>query len=96
MMLNAKIKDLEEQGKQNVEHKPDISTQDLQKLKYHPVLSPSTPLGLLRNVWFHTTLYWCRRGREGQRNLTSSSFKFLKEKNNRPYATMAVFILEDV
>ena len=88
MMLNAKIKDLKQQGKQNVEHKPDISTQDLQKLKYHPVLSPTTPLGLLRNVWFHTTLYWCRRGREGQRNLTSSSFKFLKDENNRPYATM--------
>ena len=88
MMLNAKIIDLKQQGKQNVEHKPDISTQDLQKLKYHPVLSPSTPLGLLRNVWFHTTLYWCRRGREVQRNLTSSSFKFLKDENNRPYATM--------
>ena len=88
MMLNAKIKDLKQQGKQNVEHKPDISTQDLQKLKYHPVLSPSTPLGLLRNVWLHTTLYWCRRGHEGQRNLTSSSFKFLKDENNRPYATM--------
>ena len=87
-MLNAKIKDLKQQGKQNVEHKPDISTQDLQKLKYHPVLSPSTSLGLLRNVWFHTTLYWCRRGRECQRNLTSSSFKFLKDQNNRLYAKM--------
>ena len=88
MILNAKIKDLKQQGKENVEHKPDISTQDLQKLKHHPVLSPSTPLGLLRNVWFHTTLYWRRRGREGQRNLTSSSFKFFKDENNRLYATM--------
>ena len=88
MMLNAKIKDLKQQGKENVEHKPDISTQDLQKLKHHPELSPSTPLGLVRNVWFHTTLYWCRRGREGQRNLTSSSFKFFKDENNRLYATM--------
>ena len=39
-----------------------ISIQDLQMLKYHPVLSPSAPLGLLRNVWFLATLYWCRRG----------------------------------
>ena len=74
MMLNAKIKDLKQQGKQNVEHKPDISPEDLQTL--------------LRNVWFHTTLYWCHRGHEGQRNLTLSSFKFLKDENNRPYATM--------
>ena len=33
-------------------------------------------------------LYWCRRGREGRRKLTSSSFKFLRDENNRPYATM--------
>jgi len=26
--------------KQNVEHKPDIFTQDLKKPKYHPILSP--------------------------------------------------------
>ena len=53
------------------------------------MLSPSTPLGLLRNVWYHTTLFWCRSGREGQRRLTSESFKFLFDENNRPYATMA-------
>lgn len=33
-------------------------------------------------------LYWCRKGREGQRNLTLSSFKFLKDENNRPFANM--------
>ena len=88
MMLNAKIRDLKQHGKQNIQHKPAISEPDLQKLKVHPVLSSSTPLGLLRNVWFHTTLYWCRRGREGQRRLTASSFTFMHDENNRPYATM--------
>ncbi len=88
MMLNAKIRDLKQQGKQKVQHKPAITEPDLQKLRVHPVLSPSTPLGLLRNVWFHTTLYWCRRGREGQRRLTPSSFTFLHDENKRPYATM--------
>ena len=47
--------------------------------KADPGLSPSTPLGLLRNVWFHTTLYWCRKGREGQRRLTASSFTFMHD-----------------
>lgn len=89
MMLDAKIKKLKREGKQDVNHKPAIAVPDLQKLKVHPVLSPSTPLGLLRNVWFHTTLFWCRRGREGQRRLTSESFKFLLDENSRPYATMA-------
>lgn len=89
-MLDAKIRNLKQQGKQNVEHKPCITTPDLHKLKVHPVISPSTPLGLLRNVWFHTTLYWCRRGREGQRNLTASSLSFLWMKiidHMRPWPT---------
>ena len=88
MILDAKIKNLKQLGKQNTKHKPAITTPDLQKLRVHPVISASTPLGLLRNVWFHTTLYWCRRGREGQRNLTPSSFTFAVDENSRQYATM--------
>ena len=88
MILDAKIKNLKQLGKQNIRHKPAIMTTDLKKLRVHSVISPTTPLGLLRNVWFHTTLYWCRRGREGQRNLTSSSFTFAVDENSRAYATM--------
>ena len=46
-------------------------------------------LGLLRNGWFHTTLEGYRRSLKGQRNLTWLSYKFLKDQNNRPYATLA-------
>jgi hypothetical protein len=84
MMFNAKIRELKQQGKRQVQDNPAISGPDLQKLKVHPVLSPSTSPGLLRNVWFHTTLYWCRRGRKSQKRLTPSSFSFLKDENNRP------------
>ena len=77
-MLDAKIKILKKEGKENITHKPAIAPEDLTKLKISSVFLPSTPLGLLRNVWFHTTLYWCRRGREGrnQRSLTPQSFIF--------------------
>ena len=75
-MLDAKIKILKKEGKENITHKPAIAPEDLTKLKTSSVFLPSTPLGLLRNVWFHTTLYWCRRGREGQRSLTPQSFSF--------------------
>ena len=90
MMLDAKIKQLKREGRQDVKHKPAITLPDLQKLKVHPVLSPSTPLGLLQNTWFHTTLHWCRRGREGQRLLTRDSFKFLVEENNHQKIILAV------
>ena len=88
MILDTEIKNLKQLGKQNIRHNPAITTTDLKKLRVHPVISPTTPLGLLRNVWFHTTLYWCRRGREGQRNLTLSSFTFAVDENSRAYATM--------
>ena len=68
-MLNAKVVSLKRHGKENVKHKPAIETEDLVRLKSSQVLSPSNPLGLLRNVWFHVILFFCRRGREGQRNL---------------------------
>ncbi|CAB3978967.1 structural maintenance of chromosomes 3-like [Paramuricea clavata] len=75
-VLNAKIVSLKKQGKENVVHKSVLEAEDLTKLKNSDVLNVSTPLGLLRNVWFHVSLFWCRRGREGQRKLTKDSFVF--------------------
>ena len=57
-------------------------------LKFSQVLSPSNPLGLLQNVWFHVILFFCRRGREGQRNLKKTSFKFEVDPTRRNYVTM--------
>ncbi|KAK2555512.1 hypothetical protein P5673_022852 [Acropora cervicornis] len=65
-MLNAKIKSLKKQGKENVQHKDVIPVDDLKKLKAGRVLRLTNPWSLLRNVWFHVVLYWCRRGREVQ------------------------------
>lgn len=88
-MLDAKLKDLKKYGEENVKHKPAITREDLRRLKESEVISLTTPQGLLYNVWFHVNLYFCRRGREGQRNLTKSSFLFLQDENNKWYATMA-------
>lgn len=87
-MLTSKIKDLKRKGKENVEHKQPISSNDLQRLKRSPVFNPLHPFSLLRNVWFHVVLFWCRRGREGQRNLKPSSFKFEVDEKGRRYAKM--------
>ena len=52
-MLNAQIVRLKRQDKENVTHKPAIAL--------------SNQLAILRNVWSHVVLFFCRRGREGQR-----------------------------
>ncbi|XP_068692575.1 uncharacterized protein [Montipora foliosa] len=81
-MLNAKIKSLKKQ------HKDAIPVDNLKKLKAGPVLRLTDAWSLLRNVWFHVVLYWCRRGREGQRNLKPSSFKFAVDEQGKRYVTM--------
>ena len=57
-MLNAKIKSLKKQGKENVQHRDAIPVDDLKKLKAGPVLRLTNPWSLLRNVWFHVVLSW--------------------------------------
>jgi hypothetical protein len=39
-------------------------------------------------VWFSTVLFWCRRGRESQRNLTRESYVFAQDPSGEEYATM--------
>ena len=78
---------MKQQGE--AKQKPCIEKEDLRRLKESAVMSPSTPQGLLNNVWFHITLHFCRRGRERQRNLKKSSFVFLQDENGKRYTTMA-------
>ena len=88
-MLNAQLVHMKRNGKENTQHKPVIEDEDLRKLRESSAISPNNPLSLLRNVWFHVILFFCRRGREGQRSLTRSSFKFDTDASGRRYATMA-------
>ena len=88
-MLNATVISLKRQGKENVKHKPAIENEDFLRLKSSQVLALSSPLPLFRNVWFHIVLFFCRRGREGQRTLKTTSFKFEVDPTGQNYATMA-------
>ena len=88
-MLDAQLINLKRSGKENVTHKPAIEEDHLQQLKASGVFSLSSPLSLLRNVWFHIVLFFCRRGREGQRALTTKSFNFAVDAAGRKFATMA-------
>ena len=87
-MLDAKIRQLKQLGKENVQHKPPLEKEDLSKLKTSGVFNPINPLSLLRSVWFHVVLYWCRHGREGQRNLTVNTFTFEFDSSGRRYVRM--------
>ena len=81
--LNAQIVHLKRQGKENVKH-------NLKKLKTSQAIALTSPLTLLQNVWFHVVLFFCRRGREGQRELKRSSFKFEADASGRKFVIMAL------
>ena len=51
-MLESKLKALRREGKENVQHKAVIESQDLIKLNNSPFTGPNTPAGLLRKVCF--------------------------------------------
>lgn len=87
-ILDAKLRISRRAGKENVKHKPVTEATDLVKIRASPFLSITTPAGLLRRTWFYVSLYWCRRGREGQRDLRRDSFKFTRDANGREYAVM--------
>ena len=88
-MLESKLKALRREGKENVQHKAVIESQDLIKLNNSPFTSPNTPAGLLRKVCFFCTLYWCRRGSEGQGLLRRDSFQFEKDADGIDFITMS-------
>ena len=87
-LLQSQIKLNKRENKENTKHKPPIPEADLQKLKSSNAIRGDNPWGLLRNVWLHINLYWCRRGREGQRELTKQSFQFLMDESGREYVSM--------
>lgn len=57
-MLDAQLINLKRSGKENVAHKPAIEEEHLQQLKASGVFSLSSPLSLLRNVWFHIVFFF--------------------------------------
>ena len=87
-LLQSQIKLNKRENKENTLHKPAIPRADLVKLKSSDALRGNSPWGLLRNVWFHITLFKCRRGREGQRELTKQSSQFQKDDNGREFVSM--------
>ena len=81
-ILDAKLRINRQTGKENVQHKPVIVR--LAKIQASPFLSITTPAELLRRTWFYVSLFWCRRRREGQRNVRRD----MHDASGREYAVM--------
>ncbi len=83
------IKKLRREGKDTSTHKPAITPSDMHKLYETGTLSNNNPWSLVHKVFFEISLYFCRRGCEGLRELTKNSFKICTNDQGMEYATMA-------
>jgi len=83
-MFVCMCKDTCKKGKGTVDHKVSIEKADLERLYGSRVLDTTTPYGLLNKVWFELCLYFCRRGRENQRELKPSMFDIRTDALGKP------------
>ena len=81
-VLDAFVKDLRKTGKiAGVVHKRAISKEQLKKLFESGELGPAgslNPAQLQRTAWFYLGLFFGRRGRENQRQLTPAMLSLRK------------------
>jgi len=68
-MFVSMLKAVSREGKGGIDHKLAISSSDIDRLYSSMAINPSTPTGLVQKVWFELCMFFCRRGRENQREL---------------------------
>ena len=88
-MLNSVLRNMRRLGKEKVQHKPVIMENDLKELQESGVFNTQEPLGLFTATWFRVTLHFCRRGQEGQQELSPDSFTQETDDCGRKYYVMA-------
>jgi hypothetical protein len=88
-VFTSVIKRYRKSGKDTSLHHPRISESDLKRIRSSTALSPDSPVGLVRKVWFDIQICLARRGREGTRELSMSSFILQRDEDGVEYVSLA-------
>ena len=88
------IRTLKQQGLDKTVHKSAIWEEDFKKLYSSGVLGNETPETLLNKVFVEISLHFCRRGREGLRELKKTSFVRKTDCNGKVYISLGFNELE--
>lgn len=82
------IRKLRQDGLDKTKHKNAVTAGDMQLIRESGVLATDNPVGLQRKVYMEISLHFCRRGREGLRELRKDSFIVKSDENGREYVTL--------
>ena len=88
-VISGTLKKMRRERKDHTTSYPPISEGDLKKLYSSGVLTPATPIGLQRLVFFSLQYFFCRRGREGNRDLKKDSFVVERDDVGAEYIGMS-------
>lgn len=88
------LKTMRRAGMDKTTHKMAISDTDIKKMYASEAFDQSVPMCLIYKVYFELSLHFARRGREGLRELTKSSFIIHTDENGEEYVEMAYHEVE--
>ncbi|XP_008300129.1 zinc finger MYM-type protein 4-like [Stegastes partitus] len=88
-VLKSVIKRYRKSENDKSSHHPKISESDIQIITASNALSCDTPAGLVRKVWWDIQLCFAKKGREGNRQLSKSSFVLLRDDDGIEYVSLA-------
>jgi hypothetical protein len=84
-VFTAVLKELRRNGQDITKHKSIIQPEDIEKMYSTGTLSKRNPVSLQRQIFFELSLQFARRGREGLRSLTKTSFDIKIDATGRKY-----------
>ena len=88
------MRTLRQAGLDRSRHKDAVTENDMRKMYSSGVLSIDNPVSLQHKVYVEVALHFCRRGREGLRELTKNSFCEKVDSDGRSYITLGFNELE--
>ena len=88
------MRTLRQAGLDRSRHKDAVTENDMRKMYSSGVLGIDNPVSLQHKVYVEVALHFCRRGREGLRELTKNSFCEKVDSDGRSYITLGFNELE--
>ena len=90
------MRTLRQAGLDRSRHKDAVTENDMRKMYSSGVLGIDNPVSLQHKVYVEVALHFCRRGREGLRELTKNSFCEKVDSDGRSYITLGFNELEKI